>query len=119
MGYDLYFLISLIKPITYTIITHIIISFIFKSIAIAGITKRRGLEGSWFAYIPMLRDTILATVVDDIYAYKRKKSKFTKTQFLLGLSILITCPVITQSNEAIVLIIVLFIAYRIYSLIVI
>lgn len=52
------------------------IAFIFKAIAISGMTKRRGIKNSWLCFVPVAQNFMFGHILDNINAYNNKKTYF-------------------------------------------
>lgn len=51
--------------------------FVFEAIAISGMAKRRGIENTWLAFIPVAQKFMLGKILDNINAYRHKKTFFS------------------------------------------
>ncbi len=95
--------------------------YIFTSIGIYNIAKKRNIEYPWLAFIPLAQDYNLGAIVDNINAYRQKQ---TNNKFiLLGLSIAFSMVNSTKvsmfSDFGVtfgILSIIIMIAHRVYRL---
>lgn len=76
------FLIFQIIFILIAIIVFLI--FIIKGIGIAGLAKRRNIKNSWLAFIPIMQDYMLGKIIDNINAFKYRKTYYCFWLFILS-----------------------------------
>lgn len=97
--------------------------YIFSAIGISTMAKRRGIENSWFAFIPLVSNFTLGSIVDNINAYQQKNSNYKLILLVLGVLVSIFGGVTenyarSTSHEAILIIAsMLAIVFRIFMLI--
>ena len=61
--------------------------YVFRSLGVYSIAKRRGLRKAWFAWVPVVDQYLLGSLSDQ-YQYVVKARNKAKRKWLLGLSIL-------------------------------
>ena len=60
--------------------------YVFRSMGVYSIAKRRGLKNSWFAWVPVVNQYLLGSLSDQ-YQYVVKGKNKNKRKWLLGLNI--------------------------------
>ena len=61
-------------------------TYVFRSLGLYGIAKRRGIRNPWMAWVPVLRDWIVGSISDQ-YQYVVKGNVKNKRTLLLALSV--------------------------------
>lgn len=70
------FLAAVVSLIFLVLMVYWIISYIFSSIAYYKISKRRGYQRPWLAWIPFARNYLYGAIADDINIKRGKKTYF-------------------------------------------
>ena len=71
-----------------------IVLYVFRSLGVYTIAKRRGLHHAWFAWVPVV-DSYLLGCVSDQYRYVVKGQNKSKRKWLLGLQIVMAVLLVT------------------------
>mgnify|MGYP000845734509 FL=1 len=79
------FLAAVVSLIFLVLMVYWIISYIFSSIAYYKISKRRGYQRPWLAWIPFARNYLYGAIADDINIKRGKKTYFGWILLVLNL----------------------------------
>lgn len=77
-----------------------ILFYVFRSLGVYSIAKRRGLNRAWFAWVPVA-DAYLLGCVSDQYQYVVKGKDKSKRKWLLGLNIVMAVLILAVVGSAI------------------
>ncbi len=79
------FLAAVVSLVFLALVVYWIISYIFSSIAYYKISRRRGYQRPWLAWIPFARDYLYGAIADDINIKRGKKTYFGWALLVLNL----------------------------------
>lgn len=85
MGGEFMIMMSIFGILILVLLAITIVAYFFSAIGISTIAKRRGIQNTWLAFIPIAQYYIIGEIVDNINAYKQKETKYKF--ILLGIAI--------------------------------
>ncbi len=119
--YDLESFFIIFIGIYLFILLILFVSYIFKSIAIAGMAKRRGIDNSWLGFIPIAQSFMLGSILDNINAYRHKKTYYgiiLLTLNIIYVALSSSAVWLFQSNISVITVSLLTPTIRIFNLII-